>query len=165
MFLIFVYGTLKTGEPNYNLMKDETSGVCRRLGTVYTKEKYPLVVASRYNVPFLLYTPGTGHNVQGELYEVDDAQLKRLDKLENHPNLYVRKDVILTKGNDDSNSEEDIHAQAYFLVNYRPSLLDLPMLDSYKDMIDGKVYVKHSSRDVHAPNFYYEVHTDYEKDI
>jgi hypothetical protein len=104
-------------------------------------------------------------NVQGELYEVDDAQLKRLDQLENHPNLYVRKDVILTKQNDDSNSEEDIHAQAYFLVNYRPSLVDLPMLDSYKDMTDGKVYAKHSSRDIHITNFYYEVHTDYEKDI
>lgn len=60
MFLIFVYGTLKSGEPNYNLMKDETSGVCKYLGIAYTKEKYPLVVASRYNVPFLLYKQDTG---------------------------------------------------------------------------------------------------------
>lgn len=61
MHLIFVYGTLKSGEPNSYLMKDETCGVCISRGLAYSKEKYPLVVASRYNIPYLLYKPGSGH--------------------------------------------------------------------------------------------------------
>ena len=43
--------------------------------------------------------------------------------------------------------------------------MDLPMLESYTDNIDGKEYAKHSSRDVEAPYFYYEVHTGYEKSV
>ncbi|XP_045208474.2 putative gamma-glutamylcyclotransferase CG2811 [Mercenaria mercenaria] len=163
--LIFVYGTLKSGEPNYNLMQDETSGMCIPRGVAYTKQKYPLVVASRYNVPYLLDKPGIGHNVQGELYEVDDAQLERLDRLENHPKFYIRKDVVVTRNKDDTSSGENIAAQAYFLVNFRPHLLELSMLESYKDMIDGKKYSKHKDRDVQAPLWWYEIHTDYEKEI
>ncbi|XP_045208473.2 gamma-glutamylaminecyclotransferase C-like [Mercenaria mercenaria] len=165
LFLIFVYGTLKSGEPNYHLMQNETSGVCIPRGIAYTKEKYPLVVASRYNIPYLLDKPGTGHNVQGELYKVDAAQLAFLDRLESHPKLYVRKDVVLTRNKDDPSSREDIAAQAYFLVNFRPHLLDLPMYDSYKDMIDGKKYIKPKDRDVPAPLWWYEIHTGYEEEI
>ena len=58
--LVFVYGTLKSGQPNHNLIKEETRGTCVSVGTAVTREKYPLVVASRYNVPYLLYKPGTG---------------------------------------------------------------------------------------------------------
>ncbi|XP_053372876.1 gamma-glutamylaminecyclotransferase C-like [Mercenaria mercenaria] len=165
LFLIFVYGTLKSGEPNYNLMQNETSGVCIPRGVANTKEKYSLVVASRYNIPYLLVKHGAGHNVQGEMYEVDDAQLELLGKLESHPKLYMRKDVVLTRNRDDPSSREDFTAQAYFLVNFRPHLLDLPMLESYKDMIDGKKYSKHKDRDVQAPLWWYEIHTEYEQKI
>ena len=58
--LVFVYGTLKSGQPNHNLIKEETRGTCVSVGKAVTREKYPLVVASRYNVPYLLYKPGTG---------------------------------------------------------------------------------------------------------
>ena len=63
--LVFVYGTLKSGQPNHNLINEETRGTCVSVGTAVTREKYPLVVASRYNVPYLLYKPGTGQ-VSGE---------------------------------------------------------------------------------------------------
>ena len=30
--------------------------------------RYPLVIASRYNIPFLLDKPGTGNQIRGEIY-------------------------------------------------------------------------------------------------
>jgi len=59
--LIFVYGTLKSGEPNYDLIRDESRGKCTLRGRATTEEKYPLVVASRFDIPYLLYDPGKGH--------------------------------------------------------------------------------------------------------
>ena len=66
--LVFVYGTLKSGQPNHNLIKEETRGTCVSVGKAVTREKYPLVVASRYNVPYLLYKPGTGQVRRSKLY-------------------------------------------------------------------------------------------------
>ena len=59
--LIFVYGTLKTGEPNHSLIQEQTHGQCVLKGKGITVEKYPLVIATYCNVPFLLYKPGIGH--------------------------------------------------------------------------------------------------------
>ena len=57
--------------------------------------KYPLVIASKYNIPFLLDHPGFGHPIQGEVYEVDDLLLQILDDFEGHPEFYVRPIFIL----------------------------------------------------------------------
>ena len=57
--LVFLYGTLKTGEANHNLLL--LKGQCSLKGKGITVEKYPLVVATRYNGPFLLYKPGIGN--------------------------------------------------------------------------------------------------------
>ena len=64
--LVFVYGTLKTGEPNHHVLQDPTRGKKELLGVGETVSKYPLVVASRYNIPYLLDAPGEGFNVKGE---------------------------------------------------------------------------------------------------
>lgn len=162
MRLIFVYGTLKSGNPNNYLMSKELSGICNPRGLAFTKERYPLVVASRYNVPYLLYKPGIGYHIEGELYEVDDAQLGRLDQLESHPKMYIRKDVTVTRDKDVT--AEEIQAQTYFLVNFRPNLLQLPLLESYQDETDGRKYIRPDERDVPAPMWWYEVNTGYEKD-
>lgn len=60
-YLIFVYGTLKRGQPNAKLMKDESTGKAAFISTGKSREKYPLVIASKYNIPFLLLKPGVGH--------------------------------------------------------------------------------------------------------
>lgn len=57
---VFVYGTLKSGQPNHFLMQDVKNGVSRFIAKAVTTEKFPLVVATRYNIPFLLNKPGTG---------------------------------------------------------------------------------------------------------
>ena len=45
----------------------------------------------RYNIPYLLDKPGTGHNICGEVYEVDEKMLGKLDELEDHPTYYERR--------------------------------------------------------------------------
>jgi gamma-glutamylcyclotransferase (GGCT)/AIG2-like uncharacterized protein YtfP/cation transport regulator ChaC len=84
---VFVYGTLRRGEANYGLLE----GADRVASTAYTKGRlvdtgygYPAMIADKDGI------------VIGELYEVDDGGLLRLDELEDyygpgHPqNLYER---------------------------------------------------------------------------
>ena len=69
MHFVFVYGTLKQGEPNHYLLENDANGVRIFRGKAKTINKFPLVVASRYNIPFVLDCAGTGLNIQGEIYE------------------------------------------------------------------------------------------------
>ncbi|KAE9416651.1 hypothetical protein Angca_006788, partial [Angiostrongylus cantonensis] len=60
LFRVFVYGTLKRGEPNADVITN-TAGRYRFIGEGRTKVPYPLIVASRYNIPFVLNEPGKGY--------------------------------------------------------------------------------------------------------
>jgi gamma-glutamylaminecyclotransferase len=57
---VFVYGTLKRGQPNHYLMQDLKNGNAKFISKAKTSEKFPLVVATRYSIPFLLNKPGFG---------------------------------------------------------------------------------------------------------
>ena len=58
---IFVYGTLKRGQPNYFRMQDsEKYGASNFLGEAKLKGIYPMVVASQFKVPVLLDKEGEG---------------------------------------------------------------------------------------------------------
>ncbi len=58
---IFVYGTLKKGQPNYFRMQDtEKFGLANFLGEAKLTKQYPMVIASMYNVPVLLAKEGDG---------------------------------------------------------------------------------------------------------
>jgi gamma-glutamylcyclotransferase (GGCT)/AIG2-like uncharacterized protein YtfP len=94
---IFVYGTLMSGEPNYRLL---TSSVL--VGQVLTARGYTL-----YDLgPFpALVCEGRGR-VAGELFEVDDATLALLDRLEGVPTFYTRATLTL---------EDRTLAEAYVL--------------------------------------------------
>lgn len=78
--LVFVYGTLKQGFPNF------ARNAGRRVGGVWrTRQPYPLYVVQLSNedrAPWLVDSPGTGHPVLGEVFEVDHAQLAALDAFE-----------------------------------------------------------------------------------
>ena len=55
MTRVFVYGTLKRGLPNHHLLTEPSKyGVAKFVGEARLAKKYPLVVYSSYNVPFLL---------------------------------------------------------------------------------------------------------------
>lgn len=55
--LIFVYGTLKTNEPNYGLIKERN---VKFISSGVTLGKWPLIIATERNVPFLLNKPNYG---------------------------------------------------------------------------------------------------------
>ena len=57
---VFVYGTLKKGEPNHNWITDNSHGNAQYKGVGKTLNTIPLVIASKYNIPFLLDAPGKG---------------------------------------------------------------------------------------------------------
>lgn len=91
LFKVFVYGTLKRGEPNHHWLTRNENGLAKFEAEGTTLEKYPLVIGTRYNIPFLLDKCGSGHNVEGEIYEVDEAMFANLDILEDYPTYYDRQ--------------------------------------------------------------------------
>lgn len=96
---VFVYGTLKKGEPNHYWFTKENKGSAKFVCNGKMDIKFPLVVATKYNVPFLLNVPDTGHNVHGEIYSIDSTMLSNLDELEDYPELYDRN-IFKVNGSD-----------------------------------------------------------------
>ena len=87
MTLVFVYGSLKAGFRNAHL----NHGV-RRPGAFRTCQHLPLYLLGEGHVPCLVLSPGSGHQVQGELYAVTDEALALMDLLERvgQANGYLR---------------------------------------------------------------------------
>lgn len=79
---VFVYGTLLHGEVNHHLLT-----AARFLGEHRTEPRFTLLVLGAY--PGLVAGGDTA--VQGEVYAVDAAGLRRLDQLEDYPRLYGRR--------------------------------------------------------------------------
>lgn len=84
--LVFVYGTLKSGRANHAVLAG-----ARRVADAITAERYALRLAG---LPMLDRDDPVSH-VHGELYEVDDALLARLDAFEEHPEVYRREEVTV----------------------------------------------------------------------
>lgn len=76
MSLLFVYGSLKEGFPNFHVNRGR-----RIAGNYRTVHALPFYLADGV-LPCLLHTPGRGHKVLGQLFEVSDAELAAMDKLE-----------------------------------------------------------------------------------
>lgn len=151
--LAFVYGTLKKGFGNHWLMQElMAEGSAIKIGTARTLQSYPLVCGP-FQVPFLLHLPGSGHQVMGEVYEVNNAAVARLDVLEGiDRGHYMRCPLILSdlvvSGNyaaslggdfEDLKQENDgaaapvvFHAEAYFAgLDHTPGLAMADALESY----------------------------------
>jgi len=118
--LVFVYGTLKSGEPNSGVMMDVETGQATLIGKAQTLEKYPLIIASKFNIPFLLLHPGNGHIIEGEVYTVDDRKLALLDEFEAHPHFYLRNKYPVKMINNGSQMEVWI----YLLPTWRDELFN-----------------------------------------
>lgn len=95
---VFVYGTLKTNQPNHDWLTNPHNGSSHLITRAKTNEKYPLLIATRYNIPFLVHLPGIGNKINGEIYEIDQQMLIKLDELEGHPTYYLRQKITI---NDD----------------------------------------------------------------
>lgn len=96
---VFVYGTLKKGEPNHYWLTNPENGFAQFVGSGKTATEYPLIVATKFNIPFLLNVPNVGHQINGEIYSVDEIMLKNLDELEDYPALYDRN-IFQINGSD-----------------------------------------------------------------
>lgn len=97
---IFVYGTLKRNLPNQHLMTDEKNGVAQFITNATTNAPYPLVIGTRWNIPFLVDQPHRGHRVQGEIFAVDERMQAMLDVFESHPHYYFRKPIEVIRDDD-----------------------------------------------------------------
>ncbi|HRD76625.1 MAG TPA: gamma-glutamylcyclotransferase [Hyphomicrobiaceae bacterium] len=123
--LVFVYGTLKRSFPNHGYLDGQ-----RFIGEARTVEAWPLIVQGRYFSPVVLPEPGVGHRVGGEIWEVDDACLTRLDELESigKPTGYTRDQVkvVLTNG-------DIVEAGIYFKARDRVTIPHTGYLTDYRD--------------------------------
>ncbi|XP_050423493.1 gamma-glutamylaminecyclotransferase-like isoform X2 [Adelges cooleyi] len=123
---VFVYGTLKRNQPNHDVLNDGKNGKATFLAEANTIQKYPLVISTKYNIPFLLHKASTGHLINGEIYNVDTKMLAFLDEFENHPNFYVRQKTCVKLTNDDI-----VECWIYFLTNYPDNFLQLKYFSDY----------------------------------
>lgn len=155
MHTIFVYGTLKQGQPNYHIMTDPKLGKALFKGRGRTVDKYPLVIAHKDNIPFLLEVPGTGHHINGQIYSVDDQMLQFLDEFEECPDMYQRTikriEILEWEGKDDSPEEraaaKTIECFIYSTTSYKPEWLSLTYHDCYDSCgTHGLLYVNRLDR-------------------
>ena len=57
---IFLYGTLKSGQPNHSVLTNVTNGDATLIGSGRTMDRWPLVIGSQINAPLLLPAQGQG---------------------------------------------------------------------------------------------------------
>lgn len=87
---VFVYGTLRKGLAWSHLLYTS-----RFLGEAKTKNKYALYSD---RIPYVIEYKEVSQIV-GEVYEVDNETLQKLDQLEGHPNWYRRKEIEIILNN------------------------------------------------------------------
>ncbi|KAL1282834.1 hypothetical protein QQF64_001637 [Cirrhinus molitorella] len=148
MAKVFVYGTLKKGQPNYFRMKKTANGQAEFLAHARTVKQYPLVIATKYNIPFLLNVTGTGQRVHGEIYQVDQKMLDFLDRFEGCPRRYQRTRIQLEVQDGDNEGENTLkpgsieEAFVYTKTTYEPEWLQKSTYESYDAYSDhGLTYV------------------------
>jgi gamma-glutamylcyclotransferase (GGCT)/AIG2-like uncharacterized protein YtfP len=88
---VFVYGTLRAGEPNHYLLDHHAIVRCAR-----TEPAFELVSLGA----FPAMVAGGATAVVGEVYDVDAVTLAALDRLEGHPRFYERRTVRLEDGDE-----------------------------------------------------------------
>ena len=88
---VFVYGTLRAGEPNHRLLHGY-----EQVATLRTAPTFELVNLGA----FPAVTRGGSTAVVGEVYEVWSDTLADLDHLEGHPDFYRRETIELEDGSE-----------------------------------------------------------------
>jgi gamma-glutamylcyclotransferase (GGCT)/AIG2-like uncharacterized protein YtfP len=86
---LFVYGTLKRGQPRHRFLAGQTfvaHAVTRPLYRIFNVGEYPALVGH-----------AEGRSIEGEIWEVDEACLLALDRVEGcNLGLYARLSVELS---------------------------------------------------------------------
>lgn len=103
---VFVYGTLLRGCSNEWAMATDRSPV---RGTLRGHDLWI------FGLPTVVETGGEG-SVVGEVHEVDDAFLAKLDRFEGHPGFYARKPVEV-----ELEDGTIVSAWTYFFAKFDPT--------------------------------------------
>jgi gamma-glutamylaminecyclotransferase len=115
MPLIFVYGTLKLGGSNHRQIADQ-----KFVGTGRTAPGYQLFDLGAY--PGMVPSPEDRAGVTGEIWSVNEAALRRLDRFEGvDQGLYRRARIVLQP------PDETVAVEAYL---YNKSVAGRPSLGS-----------------------------------
>jgi len=113
---VFVYGTLMSGHPNNHLLEGLVGVTAVTVDSHYKMQNHG---------GFPSISKGGNTQVVGEVFEVNQHQLARLDRLENHPNWYKREEVSVTLGN-----AEVVTAWVYIMSSERRWDTDRPVIES-----------------------------------
>jgi gamma-glutamylaminecyclotransferase len=130
---LFVFGTLKQGFPNFEV---GMNGL-RFVGRCRTCEAYPLVVAGEWFSPVLIFEAGLGSRVFGELFEVDDAALERLDFFEHvhlpmgHNRLKIAIEMAASGSAGGNSGEGILDAWAYMKNRSQLAVIHSELTDEY----------------------------------
>ena len=97
---VFVYGTLMRGQRANHLMSgsDFAGCFCLKDYAMYHLGSYPGIV------------PCAGESVMGELYFVSEEMIAQMDRYEREGDLYLRRSVTLTAG-------ENTHTAEVYVYN------------------------------------------------
>ncbi len=125
--LVFVYGTLKRGFPNYHEGLADARFICDCL----TVERWPMYIQGRWFAPAILPEPGLGHRIRGELFDVETHVLQRLDVIEfvGRPGGYHRREILVER----SDSAEQLTALAYMRRRGEVEAFHGDPIDCYQD--------------------------------
>lgn len=86
---VFVYGTLKRGGSNHHLLAGQ-----KFIAVAHTEPVYKLYTLGNY--PAMVDAAQDGRSIEGEIWDVDEPCLGRLDKLEGlDEGLYKRAPIRL----------------------------------------------------------------------
>ncbi len=111
--MIAVYGSLLSDLHNHGLLKEgKLIDIGYIKGTLYSLGSFP-GLKLQGNTP-----------VKVEVYEVDNATLARLDRLEGHPTFYTRKDAEAIVG---ENQDQSMEVMVY---EWQGTVRNQPLVES-----------------------------------
>lgn len=126
--LVFVFGTLKQGFPNF-----ATNKGTRVDGDFVTVERYPLYLVGDRFSPWLVDAAGEGEQVVGQVFEVDHPALDAMDVLERitEPDGYRRVTMKVRAVGGEPASTLDVHAYVKQRAHFDPADARLGPLRDY----------------------------------
>lgn len=189
MHKVFVYGTLKKGQPNHYYLTEKGNGVSRFYASGMTVDRYPLVIASYCNIPCILDKKGVGHvsspllywmmfskyvwaiiimiimylqRLFGEVYEVDDAMLACLDELERVGENYAKLLLDIELLHPPGIEPKIQPITTYVIQGFHPELLQLQFHSNYDSFGDhGLRYVGSKDRKTFIPRPFTQIKMNY----
>jgi len=125
--LLFVYGSLKKGFDNHQLL----SKYAKRLGKARTVKKFGMFEDSFGNYPYLIAVPYA--KIKGELYEITRKEhMDKIDAFEGAPEYYERKRIEVK-------SHHGVQRAFVYIQAHTKVPQDQEPLQEWKDNTDAKV--------------------------